>query len=136
MYLMWKLLLNTLFHSFARVTGPLFSMSASGSVGKAITYARWKGREYCREWFIPQNPQSTKQVNVRTALTLLIAYWHATAVGDKAVWDAAADPLSISGFNLYMKRGMDEYVSQLGTAVTPTSVSYTGSYPSEVWTWA
>lgn len=120
----------------ARVTGPLFSMSASGSIGKALTYATWKGKEYVREWFTPSNPQSTNQTNVRTALTLLIAYWHATAVGDKAIWDAAAEGMGMSGFNLYVKRGMDEYVSQLGVSVTPTSVSYTGSYPSEVWTWA
>lgn len=45
----------------ARVTGPLMSMSASGSIGKAITYSVWKGISYVRELVIPANPQSEDQ---------------------------------------------------------------------------
>lgn len=120
----------------ARVSGPLFSMSASGTVGKTITYGTWKGRPYVREWFKPENPQAAKQVNVRTALTLLVAYWKTLSAAGQAEWETAAEGLGMSGFNLYMKHGMDEYISQIGSDTTPTSCSYTGVPPDEVWTWA
>lgn len=120
----------------ARVSGPLFSMSASGSVGKAITFASWKGRQYCREWFIPQNPKTTTQVNVRSAFSLLVAYWQTLTGTQQDDWQVLADPVRKSGFNVFMTHGMNEYMSQLGSSTTPTSVSYTGTPPAEVWTWA
>ena len=45
----------------AKVTGPLFSMSASGKLGKAIVYSTWKGISTVREYLIPANPQSGDQ---------------------------------------------------------------------------
>ena len=49
----------------AKVTGPLFSMSASGTLGKALVYAGWKGVAYVRQWIKPANPQSGAQGDVR-----------------------------------------------------------------------
>lgn len=49
----------------AKVTGPLFSMSASGTLGKALVFAGWKGIGYCREWLKPSNPQTGSQGDVR-----------------------------------------------------------------------
>lgn len=122
---------------FARVTGPLFSMSASGSIGKALTYAVWKGLAYVREWFIPENPKSATQVNVRTALTLVVAYWQVQSAPSKAGWETYAEGTGMSGFNKFMSRAMDQYVIQLTTAVTPTSVSIDAvAPPGETWTWA
>ena len=119
----------------ARVTGPLMSLSASGSIGKALTYGKWKGRQWCREWFTPENPSTAAQVNVRTAMTLLIASWQGLAQGNKDAWDAYADPFNMAGVNKYVSRGMDAYVAQLTTAVTPLSVSLVGDPPADVWTW-
>jgi len=120
----------------AKVTGPLMSMSASGTVGKAITFGKWKGRQWCREWFTPENPKTEKQVNVRTALTLLLPQWQAQSVESKATWDAYAAPFNMAGVNKFISRGMDAYVAQLTTDVTPTSVTVSGAPPAEVWTWA
>lgn len=120
----------------ARVYGPLMSMDASGTVAKALTFAKWKGQNYCRQWFIPANPQSATQVNVRTAMTLLVALWQTLSGAQQGDWNTLAKGTGKSGFNVFVSRGMDEYVIQLTTAVTPTSVSYTGTPPAEVWTWA
>lgn len=49
----------------AKVTGPLFSMSASGTLGKALVFAGWKGIAYVRQWIKPANPQSGAQGDVR-----------------------------------------------------------------------
>lgn len=49
----------------AKVTGPLMSMSASGSIGKSIVFSIWKGVAYVRQWLKPANPQSADQGDVR-----------------------------------------------------------------------
>lgn len=120
----------------ARVTGPLMSLSASGSVANTITFASWKGRDYAREYFIPANPQTAKQVNIRTALTLLIPVWQAVSAPGKTVWDEFAKTFRMSGFNQFMSRGMKAYIDQLTVDVTPVSVSVVGAPPDDVWTWA
>ena len=50
----------------AKVTGPLYSMSASGKLGDAIVFFGWKGINVVREWLIPTNKQSAAQGNQRT----------------------------------------------------------------------
>jgi hypothetical protein len=49
----------------AKVTGPLMSMTASGTVGGTITFDK---RGFVRSRVIPANPQSETQGNVRQAL--------------------------------------------------------------------
>jgi len=120
----------------ARVKGPLFSLEASGSVAETIVYSKWKGRQYVRQHTIPLNPQSALQINVRTAMTLLVAYWQTLAQGVKDLYIAEGKKFNYSGFNYFVKRGMDEYVVQLTTAVTPLSVTVSGNPPTEVWVWS
>ena len=110
-------------------------MSASGTVGNAITFSTWKGIAYVREYFIPANPQSTEQTNMRYAMTLIVAYW-ATQTGEqKAAWDAFASGTGMSGFNQFVKRALYAYIIDHGVAVAVTAVSLAGSPPSDVWTW-
>ena len=119
----------------ARVKGPLFSFEASGSLKKTITFSQWKGRNYVRTHTIPLNPQSAKQVNVRLAISLLVAEWKTETGPYQTEWDTFGKTLNLSGFNAYVKRGMLEYISQIGSAVTPVSVGVTGTPPAEVWVW-
>jgi len=119
----------------AKVKGPLFSLEASGSVAKTVVYSKWKGRQYVRQHTIPLNPQSAKQVNVRTAMTLLVAYWQPLAQGVKDLYDTEGKKFQLSGFNYFVKRGMAEYVIQITTAVTPVSVAVSGNPPAEIWVW-
>ncbi|MBA7647915.1 hypothetical protein ES703_55694 [subsurface metagenome] len=119
----------------AKTKGPLFSLDASGTVAGLITFSQWKGRSYVRQHVIPLNPQSTKQVNVRTAMTLLVAEWQGEEQAYKDEWDAFAKQFNKSGWNMYASRGMKEYMVQHGSDVTPTGVSVTGTPPAEVWVW-
>lgn len=52
----------------AKVTGPLYSMSASGKLADAMVYFGWKGINVVRGWVKPSNPQSAAQGNQRTKL--------------------------------------------------------------------
>lgn len=121
----------------AKVTGPLFSMSASGTIGKAVTYGTWKGRPWARVWFTPENPQSAKQVNVRKALRLALEYYQSDVSQEaKDAYEAGAAQFGYSGYNLYMKRAINAYISQLGSDTDPLSVTTSGLYPDDTFTWS
>jgi len=87
----------------AKVAGPLFSMEASGSISKGITYSRWRGINYVRQWFKPQNPRSELQVAQRQRMIDAVKDYHALSTENKAAWDSAA-PAPLSGFNYYVKK--------------------------------
>lgn len=55
----------------ARVTGPLMSMEASGTIGKTLTFANWVGRQYVRRWTRPSNPQTQDQMDQRNAFSVI-----------------------------------------------------------------
>jgi len=52
----------------AKLTGPLFSLDASGKYGGAIVFSKWKGRNYARQLVTPANPQSADQETARNAV--------------------------------------------------------------------
>ena len=45
----------------AKVTGPLFSIDASGKIADALVYFPWKGRKVVRQWLKPTNPRDVNQ---------------------------------------------------------------------------
>jgi len=49
----------------AKVTGPLFSLSASGKIADAMVFFGWKGINVVRSWVIPANPQTALQGDQR-----------------------------------------------------------------------
>jgi hypothetical protein len=79
-------------------------MSASGTIGKAITFAVWKGIAYVRKWFKPSNPQSADQVAQRLIFSQGVLGWQDYDAAGKLAWDADANrPAQMSGFNYHMR---------------------------------
>lgn len=93
----------------AGVKGPLFSLDASGSVGDAIVFAKWKGRNYVRRHAIPANPKSVGQVSVRVMLKFLTQYWQSLTDGEQADWETRAAATDISPFNAYVGYNMERW---------------------------
>ena len=52
----------------AKVTGPLFSLSASGKIGDAMVHFGWKGLNVVRGWVKPLNPEAPEQGDYRLKL--------------------------------------------------------------------
>jgi len=57
----------------AKVTGALFSMSASGGFAGALVFGSWKGRPTVRQLVIPANPQSADQMTARNIIRVTAA---------------------------------------------------------------
>ncbi len=105
----------------ARVSGPFLSVSASGTVGKILTAATWKGIPYIREWFKPQNPKTAKQVAQRSRLTTAVEMWHAESADVKAAWDAYVAGQPLSGFNAYVKYIIDYHIANDSFPTAPVT---------------
>jgi len=95
----------------AKVTGPLMSLDARGTIGKAITFSYWKGVNYVRARVIPNNPNTTAQQAVRGIITdASVAWKNGATVGAIAIdaayklaYETAAAGTGMSGFNLFIK---------------------------------
>jgi len=85
----------------------MMSLDASGTLGDAITFSKWKGRNYVRERVIPSNPKSGGQVGRRAMFSFLTQAWAGNSDANKATWDDLADQIVASNFNAFMKDGME-----------------------------
>ena len=89
----------------AKVTAPLFSFAASGKLGNALVFSRWKGIATARSYVIPSNPKSDGQKAQRSILTTVVNIWRSSNVTAeiRAAWNLLASVRSepMSGFNLF-----------------------------------
>lgn len=120
----------------ARVNMPLGSFDARGQIAKGLIFSKWRGINYVKRYFVPANPQTANQVNLRTAFDMSVVAYQGLAQANKDAYDVAAQGKGYSGFNFAMKRMLDEYITQLTVSVTPTGVTNVGIYPSDVITWS
>lgn len=115
----------------AKVTGPLLSLDASGSVAKTMTFSRWKGINYVRQRVIPTYSNSTDQAAIRDLVRDASIAWKSGAtVGGvvlnsayKTAFATAASGLAMSGFNLFIRECVqkNEGVAYDGTLAVPAT---------------
>lgn len=91
----------------ALVNGPLFSLEARGAVGRAIVYAKWKGRDYVRKYVVPANPRTLAQQFQRGILEAITQRWAFIEPAHKATWQTLANAHNYSTFNAYCKFNLD-----------------------------
>jgi len=101
----------------AKLTAPLLSLTASGTIAKSVTYGTWKGIKYARQRVIPANPNSAGQQTQRGYLTTVVAQFHDTTdiltALDLANLNRGAlySGRPMSGFNLFCKNRVDTLVA-------------------------
>lgn len=100
-----------------KVTGPAFSLAASGTIGGMITASRWKGRAYFRTRVTPHNPRSEGQTAQRAMFKYLSQNWGLIGDGDRATYNGLAAASNVSEFNAYQKFNMDRWTHVLAPSV-------------------
>lgn len=107
----------------AKVTAPLLSFGASGTIAKVQTYATWRGIPYARRHVIPANPQTTAQQLTRDIFANMELRWKQGGPLMRAVWDRFAVGQKFTGRNSYLGKNiaamrgdadMDAYVGSPG----------------------
>jgi len=88
----------------AKVTAPLLSFGASGTVAKVQVYSKWRGRPYVRRHVIPSNPNSTAQQLTRTVFSGANSFWKLMGSIAIAPWDLFAQGQVLVGRNAFVGR--------------------------------
>lgn len=112
-----------------KVYGPMMSLDASGSLADAITFSKWKGRNYVRERVIPANPKSGPQVGMRAMLSFLSKQWTNLTAAEKADWLDRAKAKVVSNFNAYTSYNQARWRSYLNPSKLDPAAE-TGTQPS------
>lgn len=86
-----------------KVSGPMMSMSASGTIGGLVTASIWKGRPYFRLRVTPSNPKSAGQTSTRAMFRFLSQQWASLTSLNQATWDDLAAADNVTPFNAFMR---------------------------------
>lgn len=118
----------------AKLTAPLMSLGARGTIGKTIVFAAWKGIEFARRHVIPANPQTTEQSETRNVFTTLNGMFKVAQTLARASWVAGAQGKPLTDRNYFIKsnlpglRGQADMTAFVGSpgalaGLPPASVS-------------
>lgn len=84
----------------------LLGPGVKGTIGKQITFSKWKGISIAKTMPIPSNPNTAAQQGVRNAFKALVTEWHnlGRTIVDAEAYDVSAgrDSRPMSGFNLFV----------------------------------
>jgi len=87
----------------AKLTGPLLSLGARGSVADTVTFSRWRGRPYARQKVIPGDPNTAEQQLTRNAFAFLQAVYKVAPPLFTAPWGAYATGKVLTDRNAFVK---------------------------------
>jgi len=87
----------------AKVTGPLLSLGAAGTIAGTQTYAKWKGRPYVRQRVTPANPNTTAQQTERGSFAWLQQVWKLSDTLMQEPWNLYATGQVMTGRNAWTK---------------------------------
>ncbi len=118
----------------SKLTAPLFSLRASGTIGDAITFSSWKGIPYARTRVIPANPNTVNQQEVRGVFETLNNIWLNAPATFRATWNAFAVGKPLIGRNRFVGVNVPllkgdanlnqlEFSEQTGGAPMPTGAA-------------
>lgn len=91
----------------AKITAPLLSFGAAGTVGKVMTFASWRGVPYVRRHVIPANPKSSAQVLTRDIFANFNTRWKQGGPLMRAPWERFAVGQKFVGRNSYMGKNLE-----------------------------
>jgi len=92
----------------AKITAPLLSFGAGGTLAKTVVFSKWKGRPYVRQFVVPGNPKSAGQTLTRNAFAFSGQTWKVAGPLLQAPWDRFAVGQVITGRNHFMGRFVAE----------------------------
>jgi len=87
-----------------KLTGPLLSLRASGSVAKNLTYSERKTGSLARWQKKQKDVLTSERVEWRARFLQAVAAWHALTENEKEVYNEEAERLTMTGYNLFLKK--------------------------------
>lgn len=112
----------------------MLSFGAKGSIGKTLVASKWRGIPYARQYVVPSNPQTTRQMEVRRTFALLREMWKLAPSQLLDTWNAFAQGRPFTGMNKEVGENvrvldgavdMTDYIASPGSGGGLAPVSFT-----------
>jgi hypothetical protein len=100
-----------------KLIGPLFSLKASGTLDRLLTFQNYGTRQRVRRYVRQTAPPTPLQTAHRQYVAAIAESWRSLSPLDQDIWRAAAYPLGLGGWPYYWQ----QYVYQ---GVTPPDHPY------------
>lgn len=91
----------------AKVSGPLHSLEASGTVGSTLTMLKQQGRQLAKFKSKPGGTPSPAQLAQRARYRAAVDAWNLLDPAGKAAWKPTADAKRITPFNAFLAANID-----------------------------
>lgn len=92
-----------------KLLGPLHSQRASGVLGRAIQFSKWKGRDYVGKKRNPRQPRTRPQLSARIFMGRMANLWEGLTVTEKASWLQHPEAERTSAYHAYLKENSIRY---------------------------
>lgn len=126
----------------AKLTAPLLSLDARGTIASTLTFSGWKGVPYARTRVIPANPQTASQTATRTVFKTLGQLWLQMQTLARAPWTATAVGKPMTPQNALLRTNLSPLIGETdmllfaGSAgalagIAPATLSAAYDAPSE-----
>lgn len=96
----------------AKVTAPLLSFDARGTLAKSLTFAAWRGINYARQRVVPSNPNSADQQETRNTFAWLNNVWRYLPAEVQEPWAAYAQGQPFTDRNAFIKLNLPDLRSE------------------------
>lgn len=94
-----------------KITGPLHSQAAGGSIGDSVTFSQTKGRAYARKKVNTPNPNTAEQRGSRALFGWLPKQWSSLTFPQKASWTPPyTEPLA-SNYTNFLKHNIERWTN-------------------------
>lgn len=113
----------------AKVTGPLLSVSARGTIANTQTYSSWRGVNYVRQRVIPANPRTMEQQKTRNVFTNMGKIWAFAPALLRDPWDTYAIGKPKTGRNTFIGENVRVLREELDMTKFVGSIGARGGIP-------
>jgi hypothetical protein len=109
----------------AKLTAPLYSLHASGTIAGALNFTSVNGVAVCRyakKKIVPIDPKTDKQKFERGYFRNIKSIWKGSEAGYKNEFVKLAESLSMTGANLHVKKYHEARPAEIGNFAVGFSV--------------
>ncbi len=102
-----------------KLTGPMSSFKASGTLANLLTYSNSRGRPYMKKKSNTPNRRSNRQLTFRVMFAWLAKEWAQIGPANRLLWEPEARLCKISAYNAYMAANTARWHNYLMPSQTP-----------------
>lgn len=97
----------------SKVRGPLHSIGAHGTIGKAMIHQSWKGVPRVKKYRKPTQPNSAAQLEKRNLISTGVERWQGLADFLKNYWKIAIENVgkTMSGYNFFLSQYLNDIIA-------------------------